>query len=91
MDVLFGLLVLAGFIEIEYWESSRPGGFVGATWDFGMNHPDKSRGFFVGLKVHFVDFGSVREEDARLLPLLGPTAGELDGPMYILQFGYSGN
>ncbi len=79
-----------GSFENEYWESSRLGGFVGATWDFGMNRPDKSRGFFVGLKVHFVDFGSVQEEDANLLPLLGPGAGQLDGPIYILQIGYSG-
>ncbi len=80
-----------GFVEIEYWESSRLGGFVGATWDFGMGRPGISRGFFLAVKVHFVDFGSVQDEGALLLPLLGQGAGTLDGPIYMLQIGYSGN
>lgn len=80
-----------GTIESESWQSSRIGGFVGATWDLGMSRPGKSRGFFLGLKVHFVDFGVVQDEDAFLRPLLGPSAGDLDGPIYMLQLGYSGN
>jgi len=31
----------------------------------------------------------VRDEEVFLAPLLGPDAGPLDGPLYMLQIGYS--
>ena len=40
-------------------------------------------------QVHFVDFDTVRDEDINLSPVLGPDAGALDGPIYLLQIGYS--
>lgn len=78
-------------IEYQYWETTRLGGFIGATWDFGMRDPNKNHGLFVGLEVHFVDFGGVYDEEVIFNPLLGAYAGTLDGPIYMLQIGYSGN
>jgi hypothetical protein len=80
-----------GAVENESWESSRLGVFVGATWDVGMRQIEKNRGLFLALKVHFVDFGSVHDEEVFFGPLLGTDAGKLDGPIYMLQIGYSGN
>ncbi len=77
-------------IENESWETTRLGAFVGATWDVGMSRPEKNRGFFLGFEVHFVDFGNVRDEDVFFGPLLGTNAGKLDGPIYMMQIGYSG-
>ena len=41
----------------------------------------------MSLKVHFVDFGTVRDEG--FLPAtLGQDAGRLTGPVYMYQLGY---
>jgi hypothetical protein len=41
----------------------------------------------MSLKIHFVDFGTVRDE-GRLPPTLGQDAGRLSGPIYVYQLGY---
>lgn len=79
-----------GWAEFESWEKSRLGGFVGASWDFGRRRPEKRMGMFLSMKVHYVDFGRVYDEDILIAPLLGPNAGSLDGPIYMLQFGVAG-
>jgi len=76
-------------LEQQSWEASRLGTFVGATWDVWAGREDRQSGLFLALKVHFVDFGTVRDEDPLLGPLLGPDAGQLEGPIYMLQVGYS--
>ena len=76
-------------LEHEAWESSRAGAFVGATWDFGKRDAASSGGLSLGFKVHFVDFGRVYDEDVFIRGLLGNNAGNLDGPVYMLQIGYS--
>lgn len=78
-----------GSIEREYWGKERVGGFVGATWDIGAARPEKNGGVFIGLRVHFTDFGQVYDAEY-VGPILGPDAGTLDGPMYMLRIGYSG-
>lgn len=47
-------------------------------------------GLSLSLKVHFVDFGAVQDEDVLFQPLFGADAGELDGPLYLLQIGWAG-
>jgi len=74
--------------EFETWEESAVGLFVGATWDAGASKPGGDGGLSLGLKVHFVDFGTVRDEDVFIRPVLGTDAGELAGPIYALQIGY---
>lgn len=74
--------------EYEAWESSRLGINVGATWDVGAGRPGRNGGLMLALDVHFVDFGTARDEEVHIVPLLGPDAGRLDGPVYMLRVGY---
>jgi len=78
-------------IENEHWRSEAASGFVGATWDIGAGRPGKSSGFSLGLRVQFADFGQVSDAGRfGIVPALGPDAGDLDGPLYMLRIGYSG-
>ena len=73
--------------ETVLWEAAAAGGYLGGTIDFGGGDPSNSHGVMMSLKVHLVDFGSVRDE-GRLPPTLGQGAGRLAGPMYMYQLGY---
>lgn len=73
------------YTETELWEATTAGGYVGGTWNFGAAGND---GPFVSLKVHFADFGTVRDEDPLLPATLGNDAGRLSGGLFQLQFGY---
>lgn len=73
------------FTETELWEATTAGGYFGGTWNFGAVRGD---GLFVSFKVHFFDFGTVRDEDPLLPATLGDDAGRLSRGMYQLQFGY---
>lgn len=73
------------FTETELWEATAAGGYLGGTWNFGAVADD---GVFVSFKVHFVDFGTVRDEDPLLPATLGDDAGSLKRGVYQLQFGY---
>lgn len=77
-------------IEEELWAGGRLGTWAGLTWDIGHGRPGKSGGLFIAAKAHFVDFGNVRDEGPVFAPVLGPAAGQLDGPIYFLEIGYSG-
>lgn len=80
-----------GTLEHEHWTSSRGGAFVGATWDVGAGRAEHNSGLSLGLRVHFVDFGSVHDRGSLLTPaVLGPDAGVLDGPLYMVRIAYSG-
>ena len=74
--------------EFESWEESAVGLFVGATWDAGAGKPNKNSGLSLGLRVHFVELGTVRDEDVFIAPVLGTDAGDLTGPLYVLRIGY---
>jgi hypothetical protein len=76
------------YLEFESWEEKALGALLGVTWDVGAGRPDKQGGLSLGLRVHFVDFGIVRDEDIFIAPVLGTNAGELAGPIYALQIGY---
>ncbi len=76
------------YFEREVWREDGVGGFVGATWDVGAGNPMKTSGLMFNAKVHFVDFGDVKGDDTWLLQTLGPTPGELEGPIYQAQIGY---
>ncbi len=41
----------------------------------------------MSLKIHFVDFGTVRDDDF-VRPTLGQDAGHLTGPVFMYQVGY---
>jgi hypothetical protein len=73
--------------ETVLWEESAVGGYLGGTIDFRGGEPSRSRGMMMSLKVHFVDFGTVRDDDW-LPPTLGQDAGRLAGPVYMYQVGY---
>jgi hypothetical protein len=73
--------------ETQLWEDGAIGAYVGGTVDFMGGVPSKSRGVMMSLKVHMVDFGTVRDE-GRLPPTLGQNAGSLTGPIYMYQLGY---
>jgi hypothetical protein len=78
-------------IENEHWGGEAASGFVGATWDIGAGKPGKSSGFSLGFRVQFSDFGQVSDTDRLgIRPALGPDAGDLNGPLYVLKVGYSG-
>jgi len=73
--------------ETQLWEESAVGAYVGGTIDFRGGDPARSRGAMMSLKIHFVDFGTVRDDDF-LPPTLGQDAGRLTGPVYMYQVGY---
>ena len=73
------------FSEIELWETTTAGGYVGGTWNFA---DAGSSGLFASVKVHFFDLGTVRDEDPSLPVTLGDDAGRLSRGMVQLQFGY---
>jgi hypothetical protein len=75
-------------VEFESFEESTAGFFLGTSWDVGAGRPGKDGGLLLGLKVHFLDLGTVQDEDIFITPVLGPNAGDLDGPVYALQIGY---
>lgn len=77
-------------LEHIAWKDSTYGTFVGVTWDIGASKPGRRAGLSLGLKAHFVDFGRVYDEDVFLFGVLGEDAGELTGPIYMLQIGYGG-
>ena len=74
--------------ETEYWEETAVVPYVGASWDVPRKHKSAAR-FVIGVKVHFADFGIVHDEDPFLPPTLGPDAGDLSGPLIMLQLGAS--
>ncbi len=74
--------------EFQNWEENAAGIFIGGTWDVGAGRPGKNSGLSLGLRVHFVDFGTVRDEDVFFRPVLGDNAGDLSGPLVALQIGY---
>lgn len=76
--------------EQKIWESTAPGGFIGASWDVGRKDPLKQFGLFLSLRAHYADFGTVRDEEAWLPVFLGPDAGKIDGPVYMMLIGLSG-
>jgi len=77
-------------LEHQVWDSNRLGTFVGATWDLWAGREEKTAGLSIAFKVHFVEFSAVRDEDVFLEPILGPNAGKIEGPLYLLQVGFSG-
>lgn len=89
---LLDMVELAGeypaSFETQLWEESTVGGYVGATIDIGGGDPGRNRGVMFSFKTHFVDFGTVRDENALLPPTLGGNAGGLSGPVYMAQIGY---
>ena len=74
--------------EFESWEEASLGPFLGMTWDFGADETGRKSGMTLGLRAHFLDFGTVRDEDVLASVVLGRDAGNLDGPIFILQVGY---
>ena len=74
------------YIETEFWEDSGLGGFIGASWNF--DSATSNNGTLISLKAHFLDLGTVRDQDPFLPARLGPDAGKLSGPVYQLQLGY---
>jgi hypothetical protein len=74
--------------ETQLWEESTVGGYVGATIDIGGGDPGRTRGVMFSFKTHFVDFGTIQDENSLLPPTLGRNAGELSGPIYMFQIGY---
>ena len=74
--------------EFESWEEDAVGPFVGMTWDFGESAGGDSSGLTLGLRAHFLDFGTVRDEDVLASVVLGRDAGELDGAVVMVHIGY---
>ena len=73
--------------ETRLWEEGAIGAFLGATIDFRGGEPSRSHGLMMSLKVHFADFGTVRDQHP-LPQTLGQDAGNLGGPIYVYQVGY---
>ena len=75
-------------VETELLEKDAFGGYVGVTVDIGGGDPARNRGVMLSFKTHFVDFGSVNDQNSLLPQTLGNNAGELTGPVYMMQLGY---
>ena len=74
--------------ETQLWEEGAVGGYVGGTIDFGGGRPGRIRGVMVSLKMHFVEYRQVRDEIPFPPPTLGQDAGDITGPVYMVQVGY---
>lgn len=75
-------------LEFESWEESAFGPFLGMTWDLDASEAGETSGMTLGLRAHFLDFGTVRDEDVLGSVILGRDAGEMDGPLIVLRVGY---
>jgi hypothetical protein len=75
-------------LETQLWEESSVGAYIGGTVDFGGGSPTRSRGMMLSFETHFVDFGRVHDEEVGFPATLGTDAGDLTGPIYMLQVGY---
>lgn len=76
------------FFETQLWEDGAIGGYVGATLDLGGGRSGRNRGVMLSAKVHFVEFKEVRDEALVFPATLGQDAGDIAGPVYMLQVGY---
>ena len=76
------------FYETQLWEDSSLGGYIGGTVDFRGGDSAKRHGFMASVKVHFVEFENIRDEDPFAPVTLGQDAGDLSGPVYMIQVGY---
>lgn len=74
--------------ETQLWEESSVGAYIGVTVDFAGGSPTRSHGIMLSFKTHFVDFGAVNDEEAGFPVTLGQDAGDLKGPVHMLQIGY---
>jgi len=74
--------------EFESWEEDAFGPFVGMTLNVDASENADSGGATLGLRVHFLDFGTVRDEGVLASVVLGRDAGKLDGPLVMLHIGY---
>lgn len=88
LDIAQIELYYNAYSELQSWEESAFGPFVGFAWDVGAARPHTDSGVTLGLRAHFVDFGTVRDEEVFFSPVLGADAGELQGPIYAFQIGY---
>lgn len=74
--------------EFESWEEAALGPFFGMTWDLGGGETGRNSGMTLGFRAHFLDLGTVRDEDVLASVVLGRDAGDLDGPVFVLRAGY---
>ena len=74
--------------EFETWEETAVGPFVGLTWDIETEDVSNGSAVTFGLRAHFLDFGTVRDEAVLGSVIFGSSGGELDGPMYEVRIGY---
>ena len=74
--------------ETQLWEDGAVGGYLGGTIDFANGDPTNNNGIMLSCKIHFVEFGSVQDEEGIFPETLGRDAGNLSGPIYTLQLGY---
>lgn len=88
VDIAEVVSAYGGFVETELWEQTTLGGYVGTTWNSAPNDAFDNNGLFVSLKIHFADFGNVRDENPLLPTTLGSDAGKLSGPVYQVLIGY---
>jgi len=84
------LFDFGGYFENQLWEDSAFGGYIGASIDFPNKDSNPQRGMTLAAKVHFFDLGRVADEGPFFLnqAALGPDAGNLSGPLVMLQIGY---
>jgi hypothetical protein len=75
-------------IETQLWENGAVGGYAGITVDFNGGVPTNSRGVMLTFKTHFFELDAVSDEEPFFPATLGPDAGDLSGPVYMLQVGY---
>jgi len=91
VDIAEVISANGGFSDDEVWEDSAFGGYAGVTVDFPTRKSNWRRGFFMSAKVHYFDLGNVADEGFVFGPgTLGPNAGNLSGPVVMLQFGFHG-
>ncbi len=76
------------FFETQLWEDAAIGAYVGGTLDFRGGRPGRNRGVMLSVKVHLVEFRQVRDETPFFPATLGQDAGDIAGPVYMLQVGY---
>ncbi len=69
-----------GMEVTQYFESGTIGGYLSTGLNIPLIHPDRLALCLEG-KVHFVNFGSLDD--------FAPGAGDLTGPIYMLQLGLS--
>jgi hypothetical protein len=79
-----------GLVQEEtVWDDNALGGYISFDFDFPRRKNNTENGIFFSARIHKADLGIVRDERPSIFgQTLGPNAGSLSDPYFVLHVGY---